>query len=203
MSMRPKNPTLLLYLGPDSISQHSARFPLDQSWVPGPFPELPEQPLLPEQQAQQQPCHMVKHLPITHRKIVPNRYLSTVHFHKTQDCRTSSRSTFVGFCKCGFVVTSSALGGTQGSALACGFPFPSVYFNELECFSVAEYPSPMAFAVWELLAFVNGFSWAFWDQMLTIERIDDSNQIKEKLGTFSLHRKWNQRWVSPISFLLF
>lgn len=72
--MRPKNPTLLLYLGPDSISQHSARFPLDQSWVPGPFPELPEQPLLPEQQAQQQPCHMVKHLPITHRKIVPNRY---------------------------------------------------------------------------------------------------------------------------------
>ena len=155
--MRSKNPTLGLYLGPDRISQHSARFPLDQSWVPGPFSKLPEQPLLPEQEAEQQPNHMGKWLLITHRKIVPNRYLSTVHLHKTWDCRTLLRSMFEGFCKCSFVVTSSALEGTQGSALACGFPFPSVYFNELECFSVAEYQSPMAFAVWELLAFVNGF----------------------------------------------
>jgi len=129
--------------------------------VPGPFSALPEQLLHPELEAQRQPDHMAKWLLITHRKIAPNRCLSTVHFHETQECHTLLRSMFVGFCKRSFVVTSFALGRTQGSALACGFPFPSVYFNELGCFSVAEYQSPMAFAVWELLAFVNGFCWAF------------------------------------------
>lgn len=202
--MRHLNPTLLLFcLGPDSISQPSARLPLEQSWVPGPSSEPPEQSLLPEQEAQPPPRHMVKWLLITRREVVPNHYLSTVHFHKTQDCCTLLRSMFVGFCKCSFVVASSALGGIQGSALACGFPFPSVYFNELECFSVTEYQSPMALAVWELLAFVNGFCWAFWDQMLTIEIMHHPKQIKEQVGTSSLHRKWNQRRESSISVLLF
>lgn len=84
--MRRRNPALLLfYSGPDSTSQRSARFPLHQSRVPGPFPELPEQPPLPEQESHQQPDHMVKWLLITHRKIVPNRCLSTVVFtrHRT------------------------------------------------------------------------------------------------------------------------
>lgn len=50
---------------------------------------------------------------------------------------------------------------------------------------------------------VVSFCWAFWDQMLTIEIMHDPKQIKEKLGTSTLHRKWNQRWASPISFLPF
>lgn len=153
--MRHTNSPLLFYSGPANISQHSAPCLSDQSWVPGPCSELPEQLLLPEQEAQQQPEHMAKWLLITHRTIVPNRCLFTVHFHKTENCCTLLRSMFVGFCKCSLVVASAAWGGTQGSALACGFPFPSIYFNELECFSVAEYQSPMTFAAWELLAFVN------------------------------------------------
>lgn len=86
--MRHTDPTLfLVYLGPDGVSQHRAGFPLDQSWVPGPFPELPG---LPEQEAQQQPDHMVKWLLITHRKIVPNRYLSTLIFTRC--------GTIVAYC---------------------------------------------------------------------------------------------------------
>lgn len=154
-------------------------------------------------EAQQQPIPVVKWLLITQGKIAPNHCLSTVHFHKTQDSRTLLHSRSVGFCKSGFVVTSAALGGTQGSAFACSFPFPSVYVNEVESCSVAEYQSPMAFAVWELLVFTNGFCWVFWDQMLTIEIIHEPKQIKEKLGTSGLDRKWNQRRASLVYFLLF
>lgn len=132
-----------------------------------------------------------------------SKSLSIAHFHKIQDSRTLLCRRSVGFCKCSFVFTSAALGGTRGSAFACSFSFPSVYINEVECCSLAENQSPMAFAVWELLFFTNGFCWVFWDQMVTIEIIHDPKQIKEKLGTSSLHIKLNQRWASLISFLLF
>lgn len=140
---------------------------------------------------------------ITQEKIAPNHCLSTAHFHKTQDSHTLLCNSFVGFCQCSFVVTSAALGGTQGSVFARSFSFPAVYINEVECCSVAEYQSPMAFTAWELLVLTNGFSWVFWDQMVAIKIIHGPKQIKGKLGTSSLDRGWNQRWGSFISFLLF
>lgn len=52
-----KNPVLLLYLGSDGISQHSAHFLSRQTWVPDPFSELPVEPLPPEQRhSHSYPC---------------------------------------------------------------------------------------------------------------------------------------------------
>lgn len=125
---------------------------------------------------------------ITQEKIAPNHCLSTAHFHKTQDSHTLLCNSSVGFFKCSFIVTSAALGGTQGSAFACSFSFPAVYINEVECCSVAEHQSPMAFTVWEFLDFSHGFCWVFWDERVSTEIIHDPKQIKGKLGTPSLDR---------------
>lgn len=134
-----------------------------------------------------------------HRKIIPNLYPSTVCFHRT----VVPYCAVCLFCAVCFVFPFSALGGTQGSALACGFLFPSMHFNELGCLSATEYQCLMAFAVWELLSFASGFCWAFWDWMLTIEIMHNPKQIREKLEMFSLHRKWKQRQARSISFFLF
>lgn len=79
-------------------------------------------------EAQQQPAPVVKWLLITQERIAPNHFLSTAHFHETQNSHTLLCNSSLGFCEWSFVVTSAALGGMQGSAFACSFSFPSFSF---------------------------------------------------------------------------
>lgn len=141
-------------------------------------------------EAQQQPAPVVKWLLITQERIAPNHFLSTAHFHETQNSHTLLCNSSLGFCEWSFVVTSAALGGMQGSAFACSFSFPSFSFPVYIHGVLFCWRAPKSHGIYSLgiAGFYKGFLLGLGGQMVTVEIVHDPEQIKGKLGTPSLDR---------------
>lgn len=110
-----KNPVLLLYLGSDGISQHSAHFLLHLSW--GLIPSgatSPEQRHSSSLSLQWSDCWLL-------RRKLPQITVHQLLVFTRQDPHTSLCPRSVGFCKCSFAVPSGALGGMQALLLLAVF----------------------------------------------------------------------------------
>lgn len=162
-------------------STRTAHFLLQQSWVPDSFSELPLEPLLPGQRHSNSTSLWWSGCWFLRRKWLQITVYPLLVFTRH---RTLTHNCALGLWDSASVVLLFHLLPWEG----CSLSFPSVYINEVECCSVAEYQSPMAFTVWNLLVFTNAFCWVFWDQVETIEILHDPKQIKGKLETSSLDR---------------